>query len=337
MGQKKEVKLEDISRVLGISVVTVSNALNGKKGVSDATREKIFNKASELGYEIKKEEKQKKKAYRVGVIVAERYIKEFPSFYMDVYKRVAQETTRRGGITVLEVVDEKKEECAAGGAFSDVSVDGVIVIGQLSDKYIEMLKNTCRVPLVCVDYYDVDERMDYVLTDGYGGMEEMVEMLVRAGYRSFQFVGNPLATRNIMDRYMGYCKALERNKLSDQQGKVISDRETKGYYRLDVEVPQELPEVFVCNCDKIAKILIDKLQQRGISVPDDVGVTGFDNFHPQTSAGLLLTTYENDEKRIAQASVGLLFRRIEGKKAGGIHIIEGRLIEGDTVRKGGPV
>lgn len=338
MGRKKEVKLEDISNKLGVSIVTVSNALKGKKGVSDTMRAKILKAAQSMGYQIQKEEQQQSKtSYMIGIIVAEKYVKEFPSFYMDIYKYIAQEATKRGSLTVLEIIDESKEKQYQNiNIFLNVNVNGIIIIGQLDKNYIHAVKCNYKVPVVCVDYYDTEEGIDYIITDGYGGTEKIVNMLIQCGYRCFQFVGTPQATHNIMDRYMGYCKALEKHNLQSQQKNLLYDRDyTVSDYRLDVEVPDKLPEVFVCNCDKTAKILAEKLARKSINIPKDVAITGFDNFHPQLYNGLYLTTYENDEKIIARISVSTMLKRLSGKEAGGIRIVEGRIIEGDTVLKKG--
>ena len=136
---------------------------------------------------------------------------------------------------------------------------------------------------------------------------------------------------------MGYCKALEKYDLSDEQRNILFDREASGMdYRLEVELPGRMPEVFVCNCDRTAKLLMEKLTQAGVRVPEDVSVTGFDHYHARLSNGMFLTTYENDEKVIAQISVSTLFKRISGREPGGIRLVEGNMIEGDTVmRRGG--
>ena len=114
MGQKNEVKLEDIADSLGVSIVTVSNALKGKKGVSEGLRNRIKEAAQRMGYKTPVyEEKEKARSHIIGVLVAERYVKEFPSFYMEIYRRVAQETAKRGHVTVLEVVTCEKENLSA--------------------------------------------------------------------------------------------------------------------------------------------------------------------------------------------------------------------------------
>ena len=96
MLQKKNVKLGDIAKALDVSIVTVSNALQGKKGVSQALREKIQETAQAMGYQSRPREKKEKSSYIIGVAVAEKYVKEFPSFYMDIYQRIAAEVQKRG-------------------------------------------------------------------------------------------------------------------------------------------------------------------------------------------------------------------------------------------------
>ena len=108
MGKRKDVKLEDIARELGISIVSVSNVLNGRKGVSEGLRQKVLEKARELGYKMADSARfREEESWCIGIIVAERYIKEYPSFYMEVYRQIAGILTRRGNQTVLEVLQDR--------------------------------------------------------------------------------------------------------------------------------------------------------------------------------------------------------------------------------------
>ena len=103
MGQKKKVKLEDIAEKLDVSIVTVSNALKGKKGVSSEMRERILATAEKMGYQNTLREKKDHDSYIIGVAVAEKYVKEFPSFYMDIYQRIAGEAVKKGILRCLRL------------------------------------------------------------------------------------------------------------------------------------------------------------------------------------------------------------------------------------------
>ena len=335
MAQKKEVKLENIAKELGISIVSVSNALKGKKGVSEQLRLKVMEKAEQLGYQVKlAEHVEEKKSYRIGVIVAERYIKEFPSFYMDIYKRIAQEATKRGSFTILEIINEEKERMEQEvSVFSDIEIQGMIIIGELNPAYIKEAIAFCQVPVVCVDYYGTEKEVDYIVSDSYGGMQAVTQYLIDHGHKEIVFLGTIEATNSIMDRYQGYCKGMTKNRFPERKDWVISDRSKDGYgYQIDFELPKELPTAFVCNCDRTAYLLIEKLEQRGYRVPEDISVVGFDHYGYQSQEKIKLVTYENDEKAIAQISVNTLMKKMVGKrKCGEIRIVEGKLIEGNTV------
>lgn len=335
MGQKKKVKLEDIADRLGVSIVTVSNALKGKKGVGMKLREKIVRTAEEMGYHSVPREKKVQDSYIIGVAVAEKYVKEFPSFYMEIYQRIAGEAVKKGHLTVLEVVTPEKESMEKPfEPFLEKKTAGLILIGELKKEYLQAIRENYDIPVVCVDYYDIYEDLDYIVTDGFGGMTQMTELLLEQGYRDLMFVGTPDATKNITDRYLGYCKALEKAGIENAQSRVLMDRDfVNGDYRIDIRLPEKLPEAFVCNCDKTAGILIRKLAERGIRVPEDVSVVGFDDYKAQLTGDLKLTTYENDEKVIAQISMNTLLKRIEGKRhAGCVRIVEGNVVEGNTVK-----
>lgn len=335
MGQKKDVKLEDIARELGISIVSVSNALKGKKGVGDELRRRVLNKAEELGYQkTQVPAKKDTKSYNIGIIIAERYVKMYPSFYMDIYRQAAQEAARQGSLAVLEIVNAEKEKINDSvRLFSSIDIQGILIIGEMNPVFIRDVKEKNSVPVVCVDFYGEEKGMDYIVTDSFHGMQMVTQRLIDAGHRDMAFIGTPGATNSIMDRWLGYCKALKINHIPMRRDRLIFDRGEEGYdFVLDFELPEDLPTAFVCNCDKTAYILLDKLRQRGLRVPQDISVAGFDHSVPSSSEEPCLTTYESDEKVLAQISVNTLLKRMKGKgDAEGIRIVEGFVIDGDTV------
>lgn len=336
MGLKKKVKMADIAKRLDVSVVTVSNALKGKKGVSEEMRSKIIRTARDMGYKNVPYEKKIHDSYIIGVIVAERYVKEFPSFYMEVYKNISQEAMKRGSLTVLEVATREKENLEEEfSAFQECRVAGIILIGEMKKAYIDAVRGEYKgVPIVCVDYYDVYDDMDYIVTDSFGGMERLTRMMVKQGIRDLVFVGTVNATKSITDRYLGYCKALDRAGAEKAKYNIIPDRDSAGeVFDPDPQLPEKLPQGFVCNCDRTAFVVIRKLEERGINVPEDISVVGFDGYPPDASRERRLSTYKNDERILARLSIHTMICRIEGrKKPEGIRIVEGSVIRGESVK-----
>ena len=104
-----DVRMKDIAEAVGVSVVTVSNALAGRKGVSEDVRIKVEKAARELGYDLKKNVRQDQGAV-IGVLTSEKYMTVGISFYWALYQRVAYEAAKSQSVTMLEVVTFSMEE-----------------------------------------------------------------------------------------------------------------------------------------------------------------------------------------------------------------------------------
>ncbi|WP_394526036.1 LacI family DNA-binding transcriptional regulator [Lacrimispora sp. JR3] len=328
---KKKVTLKMIADRAGVSTVTVSNVLLGKKGASEEVRSQILALAKEMEYQ-KKAEEPSGESKRIGIVIAERYVKEAHSFYMDIYKRISQEAARQGALTILEVVDEGRERLEEPPAvFSGTSIDGILMVGEVNPKFLEAVKTNSLQPMVCVDFYNGDQELDFIITNGFRGMQAVTQRLIDYGHRQIMFVGTPGATGSIMDRYMGYCKALLLNHIPELPP--LKDRKKEGdASAFEWTLPQVLPSAFVCNCEKSAELLIRKLREQKIAVPEEVSVAAYDRIHKGQVEGLELMTYENDERVMAEISVSTLLKRIhKNGQPKGIRIIEGSLREGNSV------
>ncbi len=108
----KIITLSDIGKKLNVSTVTVSKALSGKKGVSESLRAEIIEAAEEMGYVRKKDtpEFKRQKSYNIGVLTAERYLKEKQSFYWQLYQDISQIGLKKNCFTMLEVVTAQEEK-----------------------------------------------------------------------------------------------------------------------------------------------------------------------------------------------------------------------------------
>ena len=102
-----EVKLKDIADEIGVSTVTVSNALSGKKGVSDGMRSRIEAVARKMGYNVDRYTRKEEGGFRVGVLVADIYIEVGNSFYWALYQQLAYAASKSQSVTMLEVLDSE--------------------------------------------------------------------------------------------------------------------------------------------------------------------------------------------------------------------------------------
>lgn len=338
----KSVKLADIAKQCGVSTVTVSKALSGQKGVSEEMREKIVQLANELGYKqpsAKKTHEVASKSYNIAVLIHERYLDKYDSFYFRLYQNIASNAVSVGSFTTLEVVtNEAERSCTLPLLVQENKADGVIIMGEFSQEYLEMLiKSPGNVPFVYLDTCDTRVEMDSVISDSFYGSYYMTNYLFEMGHKKIGFVGNILATSSITDRYLGYVKSLMEHGLKYSDICIIEDRsvETGIMYSSDnLELPKNMPTAFVCNCDLAASVLIKRLEDDGYNVPDDFSVVGYDNYLFPGLCDVELTTYEVDMVEMVKKVLDIVISRLEGKPyKSGINIIEGRMIIRDSVKQ----
>ena len=334
----KSVRMSDIASALNVSTVTVSKALSGQKGVSEALREKIVKLAEEMGYQSSSASKKNNESYNIGVIISEMYQDYYDSFYWKMYQEVAGKAMQKQCFTMLEILsleDERKHHPLK--LVSENKVDGLIVIGKLSAEYIRYLKMEVRIPVMFLDFYDSDVSADAVISDGFYGCYLMTNYLFDHGHDSITYVGTLMATDSINDRYLGYIKSMMEHGKSQGDAHQINDRLTDNKLCDEegnpiLKLPEKIPDAFVCNCDTIAVNLVKMLEEQGLNVPEDVSVVGFDNFTIPGQTRIGITTYEVDITEMACRAVNTLIKKISGQPyRSGIQIVEGRLVEKDSV------
>ena len=336
----KSVRLRDIAERVGVSTVTVSKALSGQKGMSEAVREKINSLASEMGYvpSISHKTDSSKKSYTIGVIIAEKIMSEFSSYYNKLHQQVSQLAMDRGCFTMLEVISDKaQKDRLLPKLILDKKVEGILVIGRLDETYLNEIKVKSSIPTVYLDFCNHTGVEDAVISDSYNGSYYITNYLFDKGHKKIAFVGTVLASGVITDRYFGYRKSLLEHGVEYRADWVIDDRDSDNgaidataFFKL----PADMPTAFVCNCDLTASVLIKKLQDKGYKVPDDISVVGFDNFVYPGMCDIKITTYGVDTYEMGRNAVLNLIRKISRERyRQGIMILEGHLIEGESVKE----
>ncbi len=334
----KSVKLADIAAELNVSIVTVSKALSGQKGVSEELRKRIKELADEMGYiSAHSVQKTKSKSYTIGVISLEGYFTKFASFYWKMYQEVTTKAVEKSCFTMLEVISAATEEALEPPRLMEEDrVDGIIIIGKPKQKYLKMLYQYKRVPMVFLDFYDDEMVCDSVVSASYIGSYQMTQHLIEKGHKKIAYVGTLMYTESITDRYFGYCKALMESGIEVRKDWIIPDRDKeKGIIGLEysLELPHDMPTAFVCNNDVTAYALIQTLEKAGYRVPEDVSVVGYDNYLYPEFGDSKITTYAVDMGEMSRIALRSLIKKIENVVYNEtIYTVPGRIIVRDTVR-----
>lgn len=335
---KNGVKMLDIATKLGVSVVTVSNALAGRDGVSEQMRRKICETAEKMGYKPSNTKSEKKRlampkiGKNVGILTSERFVGARGTFYWELTASISNQLSQLNVCTVYECVTADSEKNGIlPNMVTDNKVDGIIVIGQVHRSYIDCLSKL-TMPLMFVDFYDNRYNIDSVISDSFNGGYMLTDHLVAKGHRKIGFFGTLNATSSINDRYLGYVKCIMENELEFRNEWIIGDRNERGILNDKIDFPDEMPTAFVCNCDETAFRVISALKSKGVRVPEDISVVGYDNYTVSSICIPTITTVEVDLSKMAEVSVGIMAKKLaDHEYSEGRRIISGRLIEKESV------
>lgn len=340
MAQKKKVRLSDIAAKLNISTVTVSKALADKEGVGDELRQQIKDIAEQMGYQIKKSNPASQKLRpangtgNIGILIPSRFFSPDVSYYWHIFNILSTELLNRGYYSIMELLTAEDEEAhTLPRLISDNKVDGLIILGQTSDTYLEELNKKYQT-FILFDFYSAKLAYDSVSNDNYFCSYLMTDYVISQGHNKIRFVGNFGATTSISDRFMGFQRAMLEHKLNCQAEDIINDRDENGrLIQISLPPAKSMPTAFVCNCDETAANLILTLEEKGYKVPQDISVTGFDNYLPRKQTAVELTTVYIKPEDSTRVAAELIISKITGQPyIKGRHLVSGSLVIRNSVK-----
>jgi LacI family transcriptional regulator len=305
--------VRQIAHEAGVSIGTVSRALNRKSGVSEKTRQRILAVAQELSYiPPKRLPFSASTVTHLGLLV--RPLGEdvlANPFYADVFHGVEQ-ICRQAHVNLsfssLDIVDGRLRSLPA--LVNDERLSGIVLVGALPQAVVESVVASARLPLVLVDNYFPQCAWDAVMVDNAHGVRLATELLVSRGHRHIAFVSGP-DHPSIVERRMGYEEVMRRHNLSPMIVKTPDLGLHEGEIAA-VKLLEQAPETtaIICSNDMQTIGALKKLQELGYKVPDDFSLVGFDdiNLAPLTSPPL--TTVHVDRYALGRVAVQLLLGHI---------------------------
>lgn len=328
--------MKDIAKRCGVSVATVSKALNGQADIGEETRGRICAVANEMGYLTNSAARALKtnRTYNIGVLfVDERRSGLAHEYFSSVLESFKVEAESHGyDITFINHnVGGRSttylQHCLYRG------VDGVVIacVDFTDPLVLELVES--GIPLVTIDH--VFNNRLAVLSDNVRGLEEIVRYVYSRGHRRIAFIHgeNTTVTQN---RLTGFYRACEELGLKIPENYiregVYHDADTCEAVTRELLALPERPTCIIFP-DDFSYIGGSKaLTEAGLSVPDDISVVGYDGIHLARVLGL--TTYRQDTKVLGATAADKLIRLIEHPKTTLMDssIIPGELLRGSTVK-----
>lgn len=313
-----KVTMKDIAKELNISINAVSIALNDKPGVSESMRLKILRTADKMGYINEKHHYLSVFSKSNICILMQSYYANTGHFYSIVLRSIVECAKQLGYISILNYFEDNQFEFP--DCIIDRKVAGILVVGKISDQNLNQLKNT-GIPVVLVDYTSLGDTCDCVLTHNKQGGYLITQYVLDKGYKRVGFFGDLEYSLSFSDRFIGYKQALiNRSITSDIESyinqysilhgteKYVLENDVNGIVSLLKK--SELPEVFVCANDSNTFILLNTLTLMNIKVPDQIGITGFDDTPLCEKTIPKLTTVQVQKELMGEIAVSKLIDRI---------------------------
>lgn len=296
----KRTVIQDITDALGISRTSVWKALNNKEGISDSLKQKIVDKAQELNYPFvyagQKEYATVGRDVQLNIAVAV-CRPETSIFWGSIIHQISVALEEQNAnLIYVPLPFSPDEEYVLPKGLSDQSIDGIIILNVYNEKVTRLLSEM-DVPKVffdCATAFKFKElKGDILLTENKSSMFLLTEKLINKGCKKFSFIGDIGYARTNMERYEGFCHAVEAKGLPLYSHLSMTGTIGVDTYREEIsdfiEGLSEWPDAFVCVNDFIACIVLQILHEKSIAVPQRVKVTGFDGNRESPFANGLAT------------------------------------------------
>ncbi|MGN0369093.1 MAG: LacI family DNA-binding transcriptional regulator [Butyrivibrio sp.] len=335
------VSIKDISAACGVSVSTVSKALNDHKDVSKAKKEMIRRVAKEMGYSPNSSARALKtnRSYNIGVLFADKsqsgLTHDFFSSVLDSFKVMAESK----GYDITFIVSGRsrinnKMSYLEHSRFR--GFDGVLIACINFDEpdVLELMQS--EIPVVTIDY--TNNNTITILSNNIKGMQDLTQYAIDMGHTKIAYLygEDSSVTRN---RLSGFYITLEKNgiRVPDEYVQQIKYRNTEEaerstYRLLDLKEP---PTCIFYPDDVACFGGMNAIRGRGLRIPEDISTAGFDGITIARHIEPELTTVVQNTKEIGSRAAEKLIDMIEKPKTTvlGQIVIDGELYPGKTIKK----
>ncbi|MGX8699433.1 MAG: LacI family DNA-binding transcriptional regulator [bacterium] len=329
----KKVTLQDIADALGISRNTVSKAINNSEGLAEATREKILQKAVEMGYKqfsymktlsrlVKVEEtaeerqrEQKAPAFLGEIaVLSTSYLGLSHHFSSLMLDKLQRELLPLGyAVHFHHISSEDRKARALPFTFVRERVRGILCVELFDYGYGQML-STLGLPLLFVDGPSRRSGRtlpaDQLLMESVSGITRLTNLLLEKGVRRIGFIGDYEHCQSFFERYMAFRGAMLLAEVPVEERYMIKELSVLGIFEA-LRKLEELPEVFLCANDFVATDALQGLHRLGKRVPEDVMLCGFDDSPESRVFSPPLTTVHIHTQVMAYTAIQLLLSRME--------------------------
>ena len=313
--------LRDIAKRANVSPATVSNALNGRAGVSKAVQEHILSIAQEMGYQLSRESTKASRHVRLIIFRSHGMVVMDTQFFSELIESIQLECHRMELELLISHVSAKKDADYVNqiNAFRSEECAGIILLGtEMNEEELKQFTDF-RSPMVVLDNLFRLESVHSVVMNNWQAGYLAAEALYAAGHRDIQHITSSIGFNNMKDRQRGLAEGLNKYGLSLENEKIWPVRPTmNGAYedmKALLRAGKRLPEAFFAGNDIMAIGCMRAIREAGCQVPEDVSIIGMDDTSICLACTPQLSTVHVFRQELGQTVVRTLFALPEKQSA----------------------
>ena len=307
--------IKDVAKMAGVSTTTVSHVINKTRFVAKETEEAVMQAIKSLKYSPSAVARSLKvnTTKSIGMIVT---TSESP-YFAEIIHAVEDHCYRQGySLFLCNTQNDPEKIKNHVEMLTKKRVDGLLVMcSEYTQHSLDVLSSFSSVPMVVMDWgpnTDTDIIEDNSFTGGYLATKHLID----CGHKEIGLIAGELDKTTARTRYEGFVKAMNETNLPIHENWIMEGffEPEDGYECMNKILAQDsLPTAVFCCNDVMALGAISAITEKGLRVPDDISIIGYDNIHSSRFYAPPLTTIHQSKSRLGAQAVNLLFERIANK------------------------
>ena len=317
---KHRPTIRDVAKKSGLSLSTVSLVINNRGNVSPGAREAVQKVVRELAYHPTRSARglASKTSGNIGFILSDEHFSQAEPFYTRIFLGTEFEARDHNYYILLTTVGNQFDPDVYVPRFLlERNVDGIIIAGKVNEKLISHI-DSLDLPIVLVDFEIKRAHHSAVLIDNWRGATLAVEHLLSLGHKRIAFIGGDVRHPSITDRYEAYQNTLHMAGVFLEESYEVTDEEetsveggTSAAERLFASGAKPTA-IFAAN-DAMAIGCMRHLKSRGLRIPQDVAIVGFDDIEISSHIEPHLTTVRVLKEEMGKIAVQRVVDSINAK------------------------
>jgi len=317
------VNIKQVAKAAGVSTSTVSRTINNSPSISQQTKERVWKEIKRLNYSPNNIAKAliTNKSYTITLLVDVDDAKSFqnPFFYEVMHGIEKFCSEREFSLMVSNVNTKLKKQDIISWLVKSKRSEGIILPASiLKEELVHELKNL-GIPFVAVgETNSINENISWVDIDNLKGTEIALYTLLDQGYKTPAFIGKDMTKDFSKKRLEGYIRALNNRGIPIDEQLIIEcdNNKNDGYQQMKKLLNQNLiPDAIICGTDQLSVGVIKAITEKGLKIPEDIGIISFDSRQIASLIYPEITTVDVDVFEMGYQSAKMLFDLIDNKHA----------------------